>query len=66
MSVLPVCMNMNHVAPSTHRDQDIRPPSTGITSCCEPPCICWVSDSGPLEEQQQVLLIIEPFLQFLL
>jgi hypothetical protein len=29
---------------------------------CEPPCVCWDLNSGPLEEQS-VLLTTEPFLQ---
>ena len=36
---MPVCMTMNHVNPSTHRGQDIRPPSVGITGCCGLPYV---------------------------
>ena len=33
-----------------------------ITDGCEPPCVCWELNSGPLEEQP-VLLSSEPSLQ---
>ena len=33
-----------------------------ITDGCEPPCVCWELNSGPLEEQS-VLLTAEPSLQ---
>lgn len=35
---------------------------TGVTDSCEPPCGCWESISGPLEEQP-LLLAAEPSLQ---
>jgi len=36
--------------------------SNPITDGCEPPCVCWELNSGPLEEQS-VLLTAEPSLQ---
>ena len=36
--------------------------SDSITDGCEPPCGCWVLNSGPLEEQP-VLITAEPSLQ---
>jgi hypothetical protein len=37
--------------------------SSPITDGCEPPCDCWELNSGPLEEQQSVLLTSETSLQ---
>ena len=30
-------------------------PGTGVTDDCEPACGCWELNSGPLEEQQELL-----------
>ena len=35
--------------------------SDPITDGCDPPCVCWGLNSGPLEEQS-VLLTTEPML----
>lgn len=28
-----------------------RAPGTGVTESCKPPCRCWESNQGPVEEQ---------------
>lgn len=40
----------------------IRSPRPEVADGCEPPCECWESDSGPLEEKP-LLLTAEPSLQ---
>ena len=42
---------------------DLKKASDPITDGCEPPCGCWELNSGPLDEQQSVLLTTEPSLQ---
>jgi len=50
-----------------HRSQkrvlDLLQQESGVTNGCEPPCGCWESNPGPLE--QPVLLTSEPHLQLL-
>lgn len=41
-------------------EEDIKSPAVGVTDNCESPPGCWVSNLGPLEEQQ-VPLIDESF-----
>jgi hypothetical protein len=36
-------------------------PSTGITGCCEPSCICWVSHPSHLEEQTNYSYLLNHF-----
>ena len=43
-------------------EEVIGSPGTGITDDCGPPCGCWESKLGPLQEQP-VLLTAEPSLQ---
>lgn len=31
--------------------ENIGSPGTGVTVSCEPPCLCWRPNPGPLEEQ---------------
>ena len=62
MDILPACMYMCHVhvVPMEARDGgSVRSPGTGVIDGCEPPCGCWESNLGPLEEQQ-MLLTAEP------
>ena len=40
----------------------IRCPQAGLRDKCEPPCVCWELNLGPLEEQA-VLLTKEPSVQ---
>lgn len=47
---------------SLRTEKGVRAPGTGVTHDCEPPCGCWDSNPGPLEEQL-VLLTTEPSLQ---
>ena len=54
--------SVNHVHSVPTRDQkraSDRSPGTGVTDSCKPPCGCWESNLGTLEEQS-MLLAAEP------
>ena len=55
---LELFMCLVHLPP----EESVGTPVTGITHICEPPCACWESNLGPVEEQP-VLLTAEPSLQ---
>ena len=44
-------------------EEGIRSPGTGVTDDYEPPCGCWESNLGPLEEHPVFLTAGESFLQ---
>ena len=64
MSVLPVCMSVNHIHPSSlgRPEEGTRPSGIGITDSCELLLWYWELNVGPLEEEE-VLLTVEPWLQ---
>ena len=45
--------------------ESVTSPGTGVTDGCEPPCMCWELNLGPLEEQS-VLLTTKPSLHSLI
>lgn len=62
ISVLLVFVCIYHMYGSCRPKEGVVSPVTGVMNNCEPPCRCWQSNLGPLEEQP-VVLITEPFLQ---
>jgi hypothetical protein len=44
-------------------EEGIRSPGPRVTDSCELPCGCQELDPGPVEEQPDMLLMSEPFLQ---
>lgn len=61
-----MCMNDLHAcAPWMYpqmSEEDDRFLGTGVTGGCKPPCGCWASNLGPVEEQL-MFLTRESFLQ---
>ena len=57
VDILPACMSVHRVLPGALRrpEEGVGSPGTGITDGCEPPCGCWESNPGPLEEQPVLL-----------
>ena len=53
MDVLSVCVSVCHVYPwyPQKLKEKVRSSGTGVKDGCEPPCRCWESNLGPLEEQ---------------
>lgn len=50
--ILSACMSVYHVhdwCPGVP-EEGVRFPGTRVTDACEPPCGCWESNIGPLEE----------------
>jgi hypothetical protein len=43
-------------------EEGTRSPGTGVTNDCKPPRECWESNPDP-QQEQPVLLTVEPFLQ---
>lgn len=39
----------------TWSEEVVRAPGTVVNDVCEPPCVCWKPNLGPLEEQQMPL-----------
>ena len=50
MSVCPACMCAMCGWCSQKSEEGIRSPKTGVRDSCKPPCGCWESDSGRLQE----------------
>lgn len=56
-----LCMHQVHYCWPWSSEKDMRPPGTGVMDDHKPPCGCWESKLGPLQEQQE-LYTTEPFL----
>lgn len=66
VATLTTCMSVDHMhARCSHKPHVGNGfPGTTVTYSCEPPCVCWNPNPGPLEEEH-VLLTAEPTIFFL-
>jgi hypothetical protein len=54
MGVLTMSMHHLHGVPKRIREGN-KSFGTGVTDSCEPPCVCWELNLGPLKEQSVLL-----------
>ena len=48
---LHMCLYSMHVQDTQKPEEGVRSPGTGVIDSCEPPCVCWESNLGPVEKQ---------------
>lgn len=51
-----VCMYVQYVWCPKRPEEGVRSPGTGVTDCCESPYGYWETNTGPLQEQQVLLV----------